>query len=293
MSNPGGLEVTSDARAAYGPVHILDGPCPRHYMDKAVQDPPHGVHWRRNALAPGAPPAVQHDGFAMHRKVRFILHCVCAFAVLLMLSGTPQAGAFSFSEAERQAEQENARKAQQVVELLSTECRRSLRESKVCVMIGERTGGSLRTYHGSQGLLVDELNAKLGQLGLRTFSAAQIRNQIAQAEARAILNNDPDAALAASSRLGARFFIKGVISSRANHAMSVNVKGAQMQVNAVTVDITLALTDNRGRTLSSVASRAESWAGADTVSVALDLLRDEASLLVARLYHDFCARAGG
>lgn len=212
---------------------------------------------------------------------------LCLF-VFLGISG--QSWAFSFSEAERQEQLEDQARAQHRIQQLSTPCRNSLKGKKIAVLIAERSGGNLHVG-GSHGLLHEALNAQLRSLGLRTYSQAQINAQIAAAQIRAVLNNDPDAALSAASRLGATFFLKAIISSRHNRAMTMNVKGAQMNVNDVSVTIQLTLT--RGpRLVSQLSTTESSWAGADTLGVALDIVERQSASLIAQLYQDFCTQGG-
>ncbi|MCA1944775.1 MAG: hypothetical protein LDL30_05760 [Desulfovibrio sp.] len=212
-------------------------------------------------------------------------------AGLLTLFSVSSLWAFSFSQAERQDQMADQARADQIMTQLSTPCRNSLKGQKIAVLIAERHGGNLRVGGGSHGLLHEALNARLQALGLQTYSQAQINAQVAAAQIRAVLNNDPDAALSASSRLGAAFFLKGVISSRANQAMSMNVKGAQMNVNDVSVTIQLTLT--RGAKLvSHVSATQSSWAGADTMGVALDIVERQSASLIAQLYQDFCTQGG-
>ena len=216
---------------------------------------------------------------------------VLAFGILLVFGVALPAWSFSFSQAERQDQMADQARAEQVMAQLSTPCRNSLKGQKIAVLIAERHGGNLQTGGSSHGLLHEALNARLQALGLQTYSQAQINSQIAAAQVRAVLNNDPDAALSAASRLGAAFFLKGVISSRANHAMSMNVKGAQMNVNDVSVTIQLTLT--RGaKLISHVSATESSWAGADTMGVALDIVERQSASLIAQLYQDFCTQGG-
>ncbi|QLA18597.1 hypothetical protein [Desulfolutivibrio sulfoxidireducens] len=194
------------------------------------------------------------------------------------------AQAFSFSEeAQRDAAASQA-KAAAMYANLSAPCRESLKGKKIAVLIAERHSGKLQTG-GGHGLLHQEFNRQLAALGLNTVSQGQINAQIAAAEMHAILNNDPDAALAASGRLGASFFLNGVISSRSGKNMMVNA-------NEVALTILLTLTDGRGRVISSQTISAESWAGQDVLGVALGLVRDSAGPALAQLYVDYCSRAG-
>ena len=88
--------------------------------------------------------------------------------------------------------------------------------------------------------------------------------------------------MAASKRLGARFFLKGIISARSG-------ANKMVRANEVTVDIHLTLTEG-SRVISQVRATGQSWAGSDVVGAAQSVLEDQADALVAKLYSDFCAR---
>jgi hypothetical protein len=47
-----------------------------------------------------------------------------------------------------------------------------------------------------------------------------------------------------------------------------------------------------GRTISDVSASAESYSGTDTLGMALTLVNEQASGVVARLYSDYCRNAG-
>jgi hypothetical protein len=200
----------------------------------------------------------------------------------LMLSPTISA-AFSFSEESANDSRAASAKAATVREALSAPCRSSLKGKRIALLLAERHGGQLSL--GGTGVLFEALNHQLQALGLHTITQGEINAKIAAAERMAILNNDPDAALAASGRIGADFFIKGVISGRAGKNLMVNA-------NEVAVTIMMTLTDGRGRLLSSQRLSAESWAGQDVVGAALSVVEDEGAVAVARLYRDFCTQAG-
>ncbi len=223
---------------------------------------------------PNAAPA-QRD-FTMRRLL------ILAFALLVLAPPVP-ARAFSFSEEESKGSQATAAKRAAVSAALSAPCRSSIKGKRIALLLAERTGGKLAL--GGSGVLFDAVNQQLQQLGLSTITQGQINAQIAAAERLAILNNDPDAALAASGRIGADFFIRGVISGRAGKNLMVNA-------NEVAVTIMMTLTDARGRVLSSQKMSAESWAGQDVVGAALSVIEDEGAVAVANLYRDFCSQAG-
>lgn len=208
---------------------------------------------------------------------------LASFLALAIVFQALTALSFSFSEEENKGRAAAAQKAANVRENLSTPCKSSLKGKSIALLVAERRGGELSL--GGHGLLIEALNHELKALGLRTITQGEINARIAAAEMRAILNNDPDAALAASGRVGADFFIKGVITASAGQNKLV-------RANEVSVTMLLTLTDGRGRVLSSQRLSAESWAGRDVAGATLALIQDEGGPAVAQLYADFCQNAG-
>lgn len=206
------------------------------------------------------------------------------FAVVAMtVVFTGQAFGFSFSEeAGKDAAAKQQRQAN-VAALLSEPCRKSLKGQTIALMIAEKQQGLVNVNASNQGALFEALYSRLRSVGLNTIPQQAITARIARAEAEAVLNNDPDAALAASKKLGAAFILRGVISSRSG-------ANKMVRANEVAVDILLTLSDSSGRTISSVRATGQSWAGSDVTGAALSVLDDQADELVARLYSDFCAR---
>src|SRR4029079_7457156 len=154
------------------------------------------------------------------------------------------------------------------------------------VMIGERrSNGIIEARQENFGPHYDAINKRLKAIGIGTYTRQEIRRQIAQAEIDAYFRNDPDAALAASKRLGASFVLRGLISSQAqpNPMMSAN----QCWVNMY---FTLAASD--GRQISTAQAHSSSYAGADVGRMALTLVSENADEVVAKLYADYCTRAG-
>ncbi|WP_243439948.1 hypothetical protein [Fundidesulfovibrio soli] len=205
-------------------------------------------------------------------------------AVLALLVALPgQALAFSFSEeAGKDAAQRQAKQAE-ISALLSEPCRKSIKGQTIALLIAEKQQGLMNVNASNQGVLFEALNSRLRGIGLSTIPQQAITARIARAEAEAILNNDPDAALAASKRLGAAFILKGIISARSG-------ANKMVKANEVSVDIVLTLSDGSGRTVSQVRASGQSWAGTDVTGAALSVLDDQADTLVAKLYSDFCAR---
>lgn len=202
---------------------------------------------------------------------------VYGFSASAVLAG------FSFSE-EAEKEQAVARKARQKTQqLLNVGCSERIKAKSIGLIIGE-THSDHRVRPVSSGVYgphFNEINKRLKRLGLRTFTQEEIKNRIAAAEADAFLNNDPDAALQAASRLGANFLLRGILSSR-SHMNPI------AHANEVFVDMSFTLTDASGRYVSDVSASDSSWSGQDTRSVALMIVQEQADRVVAQLYHDYC-----
>jgi hypothetical protein len=154
------------------------------------------------------------------------------------------------------------------------------------LIIGEvQSNGVVAAQQQNYGPHYQAINARLRSLGLRTFTPDEIRAQIAQAEIDAYFRNDPDAALAASKKLGASFVLKGLITSQA-------VRNPMMPVNQVSVNMDFTLTGGNSRIISRAEANSASYAGADVSRMALTLLNENADEVVARLYGDYCRNAG-
>lgn len=191
---------------------------------------------------------------------------------------------FSFSGVEGEERAITRQQQETTRQLLDVNCSKKLKSKKIGLIIGEtHSDHRVRPVSsGSYGPHFNEINKRLQRLGLRTLTQQQIRNQIAQAEINAFLNNDPDSALNAASRLGANFILQGVISSRSHMNPIVHA-------NEVFVDISFTLTGSSGRYVSDVSTSDSSWSGQDTRSVALMIVQEQADRIVARLYHDYCS----
>jgi len=154
------------------------------------------------------------------------------------------------------------------------------------VVIGElQSNGFVSAEQQNYGPHFQAVNQRLRALGLATWTPEEIRKQVAQAEIDAYFRNNPDAALAASKRLGANFVLRGLISSQAT-------PNPVMAVNQVTVTMGFTLTAANGKVISNAEARGASYAGADVGGMALTLVNEEADEVVARLYADYCRNAG-
>ena len=120
---------------------------------------------------------------------------------------------------------------------------------------------------------------------MNTYTQEEITQQIAQAEIEAAMQNDPDAAITAASRLGASFILRGLISSRSQRNPIINV-------HEVFVDMGFTLVTAEGRSVSDASASGDSYSGRDTLTAALRLVRQDADRVVAELYHDYCTQSG-
>lgn len=213
------------------------------------------------------------------------LGALAAFA-LSLAAGDVVAQGFSFSQPDTSAQREQQAREQRVAELLSTPCRARLKDKKIMVVIGElQSNGYVTAQQQNYGPHFQAINQRLRSLGLKTWTPEEIRKQVAQAEIDAYFRNDPDAALAASKRLGANFVLRGLIASEAT-------PNPMMAVNQVTVTMGFTLSEASGKVISNAEARAASYAGSDVPGMALTLVNEEADEIVARLYADHCRNAG-
>ena len=206
-------------------------------------------------------------------------------AALFASAAQGQTPGFKFSDEDKAAEQEKAARDASIAAQLSTPCMQRIKNSKIMVLIAERENGVIHTGQQRFSQHFDAINSRLRSLGLRTYTQAEIRAQVAQAEIDAYFRNDANAALAASRKLAASYTLKGLISSSASVNRIVNV-------NQVNVSMNFTLTGANGRMLSQVERSGGSYAGADVDGMALTLVNEQADEVVARLYADYCERAG-
>jgi hypothetical protein len=198
-----------------------------------------------------------------------------------------QAQGFKFSnpppgaaaDAQAQAQRDATIDAQ-----LSTPCRDRIKNRKIMVLLGEQMNGYVMAKQGGFTRHVEAINSRLRNLGLRTYSAEEIRRQVAQEEIDAYFKNDPDRALSAAKRLSAQYVLRGVIDSQATRNTMVNV-------NQVNVAMNFTLADAAGRPVSSAAASNASYAGSDVSGMALTLIEERADEVVAQLYSDYCRNA--
>ena len=201
------------------------------------------------------------------------------FVLLLLAGSAMSAHAFKFYDPEEGPDPNRV-----AAEPLTESCRKGVLGKKIMVVIAEKhSAGYLAEQTRYRGLF-NSLNQRLKEVGLKTYTQEQIRQQIAQAEINAYFNNDLDSALAASKKLAAQFVLRGTIQVHHGYNQTVGVNEVSLRMN-----FTLARAS--GGVLSRLTAESESYAGSDTVAMAQTLLDEQADAIVARLYNDYCARA--
>ena len=209
---------------------------------------------------------------------------VTLLAALFAMSAHAQG--FKFSNEDNTEKEAEAKRAAQVQSMLATPCRDKIKNQKIMVLIGEQRDGQVSANQTKYSTHINAVNQRLQGLGLKTFTEAQIKAQVAQAEIDAYFKNDPDAAISASKRLAAQYILRGVISSSA-------FRNAIINVNQVSINMNFTLTGANGKMISQTAAKNESYAGTDVGGMALTLINESAEEVVAKLYSDYCQRAGG
>lgn len=206
------------------------------------------------------------------------------YALTLALAcGSAQA--FKFSEEEEKTKAGDQARGQRIGQLVSTPCKQQLKNRKIMLVIAERTSNGYNTVQSRYGPHFQAINHRLRALGLKTYTQEEIRAQIAQAEIDAHFRNDPDAAIAASKKLGASFILRGLITTQTG----IN---PVLKINEVAVHMGFTLVSAGGKTISNVTARDESYSGTDTLGMALTLVNEQADEAVAQLYNDYCRSAG-
>jgi hypothetical protein len=207
-------------------------------------------------------------------------------ALVLGLSAHAQGFKFSDPDPSEKADKDTEDKRQADVKgMLATPCRDKIKNQKIMVVIAENRDGFISANQAVYNTHVSTINDQLQSLGLRTFTPAQIKAQVAQAEINAFFKNDPDAAISASRRLAAQYILRGVITSSTHRNTIINV-------NQVSIGMKFTLTGANGRMISQASAKNESYAGHDIAGMALTLVEESAEDVVAKLYSDHCRAAG-
>ena len=204
----------------------------------------------------------------------------------IVAAGPAFAQGFKFSQQDDAERIENETRQNRIAEQLSTPCRASIKDKKIMVVIGEQqSNGYVAAQQQNYGPHFHAINTRLRALGLKTYTPEEIRGQIAQAEIDAYFRNDPDAALAASKKLGASFVLRGLISAQSG-------MNPMMRVNQVSIDMDFTLYGGSGRVVADAHATSSSYSGADVQRMALTLVNEKADEVVAQLYSDYCRNAG-
>ncbi len=209
-----------------------------------------------------------------------------AATLALMATGPALAQGFKFSQQDESERMENEARQSRIAEQLSTPCRASIKDKRIMVVIGERqSNGYIAAQQQNYGPHFQAINTRLRALGLKTYTPEEIRRQIAQAEIEAYFRNDPDAAMAASKKLGASFVLRGLITAQSG-------MNPMMRVNQVSVNMDFTLYGGNGRVVADAHASSSSYSGADVQHMALTLVNEKADEVVAQLYADYCTNAG-
>jgi hypothetical protein len=219
-----------------------------------------------------------------------IMRSTRAFATVAMLAlmatGPASAQGFKFSQQDDTERLENEARQNRIAEQLSTPCRASIKDKKIMVVIGQQqSNGVVVAQQQNYGPHFQAINTRLRGLGLKTYTPEEIRRQIAQAEIDAYFRNDPDAALAASKKLGASFVLRGLITAQSG-------MNPMMAVNQVSINMDFTLYGGNGRVVADAHANSSSYSGADVQHMALTLVNEKADEVVAQLYADYCRNAG-
>ena len=213
----------------------------------------------------------------MRKAIIFLLICTCM--------APAHAGFFDEYEEDINREDNERQDAaeRKADRQLSVKCPASVKRRKIALILHEDRGrGTRKVNNPNYSALFQEINRRLKRQGLKTYTQGQINAQIAQAELEAVANGDPLAAIAASKKLGATYFLRARISSRSN----VN---PITRVNEVFVNMTFSLS-KWGKPISQVKAQGDSWAGQDTQSAAMAILEEKADSIVGQLYYDICTQ---
>ena len=204
-------------------------------------------------------------------------------SALLMLFIAASAHAFRFSEEEAKAKAEADAGKVAAIEI-SPACRKRLGGERVLLLIAERGNSGINAEQSRYSRHFNGIERRLRGYGMRTYSQAEIRKMIAQAEIDAHFRNDPDAALAAAKKLGATLTLSGMISSQ----RGIN---PVLGINEVAINMGFSLLAGK-HSLAEVDAKADAYSGTDTVGMALKLIDEQADAVVNRLVAGYCANRG-
>lgn len=226
-----------------------------------------------------------HPFSLSNSRVKSLLVSLLVVAPVALITAPAWAQGFKFSNEDNAQKAADAERKGQVDAMLAAPCRDKIKNQKIMVLIGESRNGAVQAGQSAFSPQFDAINSRLQSVGLKTVTQAQIRAQVAQAEIDAYFKNDPDAAISASKRLAAQYILKGLITTQAGRNLAVNV-------NQVNVSMQFTLTGGNGKMISQASAANASYAGSDISGMALTLINEKADEVVAKLYSDYCQKAG-
>lgn len=226
-----------------------------------------------------------HPFSLSNSRVKSLLVSLLVVAPVALITSPAWAQGFKFSNEDNAQKAADAERKGQVDAMLAAPCRDKIKNQKIMVLIGESRNGAVQAGQSAFSPQFDAINSRLQSVGLKTVTQAQIRAQVAQAEIDAYFKNDPDAAISASKRLAAQYILKGLITTQAGRNLAVNV-------NQVNVSMQFTLTGGNGKMISQASAANASYAGSDISGMALTLINEKADEVVAKLYSDYCQKAG-
>ena len=226
-----------------------------------------------------------HPFSLSNSRVKSLLVSLLVVAPVALIASPAWAQGFKFSNEDNAQKAADAERKGQVDAMLAAPCRDKIKNQKIMVLIGESRNGAVQAGQSAFSPQFDAINSRLQSVGLKTATQAQIRAQVAQAEIDAYFKNDPDAAISASKRLAAQYILKGLITTQAGRNLAVNV-------NQVNVSMQFTLTGGNGKMISQASAANASYAGSDISGMALTLINEKADEVVAKLYSDYCQKAG-
>ena len=226
-----------------------------------------------------------HPFSLSNSRVKSLLVSLLVVAPVALIASPAWAQGFKFSNEDNAQKAADAERKGQVDAMLAAPCRDKIKNQKIMVLIGESRNGAVQAGQSAFSPQFDAINSRLQSVGLKTVTQAQIRAQVAQAEIDAYFKNDPDAAISASKRLAAQYILKGLITTQAGRNLAVNV-------NQVNVSMQFTLTGGNGKMISQASAANASYAGSDISGMALTLINEKADEVVAKLYSDYCQKAG-
>jgi hypothetical protein len=162
---------------------------------------------------------------------------------------------------------------------LPLECRKRVHNKKVLVLVDERYADEYHMVQEDYGSLVGIISFQLQAFGLRTFTNTEQRQYLADLRARDYFTASDTVSVPLP--LDTDFILRGVIRS-------IVAENPILKINEVHMDIWMDLREPYGRILADATTPTSSYAGMNTLSMAMELVKEEADDLLAQLFEDYC-----